>query len=99
MNWCLALWGLGLRLVEVLEVRTVRGDHQHVALSAHGFSVGLHAAIETVELRILRVRLGVHLARRRIALTASLRCFARGIGQNLGLLLVSLGARALCRLH
>src|SRR5271154_5121613 len=77
---------LRLRFIEVLEVGAVGRNHQKVARRAHCVSIRLHASIETVELRVLRVRLRVDLARRRIALSASLARLAGGVGEDLGLL-------------
>src|ERR1700743_326361 len=93
-----ALRRLSLRLVEILEVVAVRRDHQHVARCSHRLAVGLHAAIKAVELRILRIRLGKHLAGRGVALAGGLCRLLRGIREYFGLRLVRLGADFLSRL-
>src|SRR5271170_3777745 len=90
---------LYLRFVEVLEVRVVRRNHQQVAARAQRLPVGLHASIEAVELRVLRIRLRIDLARRGIALPAGLARLLRGIGENLRLLLVRLGTNPIRSLY
>src|ERR1700678_2539662 len=82
---------LYLRFVEVLEVRAVRRDHQQVAARTDRLPVRLHASIEAVELRVLRIRRRTQLTRRGIALPAGLARLLGRIGENLRLLLVRLG--------
>ena len=86
-------------LLKYLKYALSGANHQQIALRAHRLAIGLHAAVEAVELRVLRIRLRVHLARRGIALAAGLARLPRRIGEDLGLLLVRLGADAVRSLH
>src|SRR3954463_13387037 len=47
-------WGAALRVLQVAEEIRVRLEQQQVVLAAETRAVGLHAAVERVELRVLR---------------------------------------------
>ena len=85
-------------VLQVLEELAVGGDHQQVAVLAERALVGLQAAVEGVELRILRIGPRIGLRRPGIALAADAQRIALGIGQDLGALALGRGADSGARL-
>src|SRR6185503_1453311 len=57
-------------ILQELEELAIGLQHEHVLILADRFAVRLHAAIERVELAVLRVRRGVDLRRTRVARAA-----------------------------
>jgi len=77
------------RTLEVFEELAVGRQHQHIAFLAERALVSLQAAIERIEVRLRRVRLGVDVGRLlvRRAAYAERRLFGRriaGVGEGFG---------------
>src|SRR5579862_3717913 len=82
------------RVLEVFEESAVGGDDQQVPVLAERVLVGLEAAIEGVELRVLGIGFGVDLRRGRIALALDAQRIPLGIGEDDGALPLGLGTDA-----
>src|SRR5215510_245683 len=78
--------------LEITEEFPIGSEHEQIAVLADRALVGLEAAIERVELGVLRIGARVDLRRGRIALAARAQRIALGIGEDHGAL--ALGARA-----